>query len=324
MHRQGRRSESEIDQTLPVPFRSGFSGRRDLSVPLCVLFFSANINILGMTVHIPGTVFRSVENEFKKGKMFFSKIPAYLIDSENVGSTWVSLLNKDERFELFICVTENAKSLNFTLLKELTDEHRYKINIIECKPGKNSLDFYLSSYLGYLIGRGKHSSYTVVSQDTGYDGVIEYWQSVGIDVKRINTKPEKVKKTATPARTRKRPEAKTETKEKNPNSEIRIIRKDESKEQNVPKKRQASPKKKEEKPKNEAGQKLLNELLKEFPENEIKEVQKYLDKVPAEKRSEKNYIYRGLVRKFRSEKGLEIYTLVKKDLDRYYQSSETK
>ena len=66
---------------------------------------------------------------------------------------------------------------------------------------------------------------------------------------------------------------------------------------------------------------LYRSLLRfyDMPENEIKEVQKYLDKVPAEKRSEKNYIYRGLVRKFRSEKGLEIYTLIKKDLDRYYQ-----
>ena len=128
--------------------------------------------------------------------ILFSKVPAILIDSENVGSTWISLLQNDEKFELYICVTENAKSLNFSLLKQLTDEHRYKINIIECQPGKNSLDFYLSSYLGYLIGKGKHSSYTVVSQDTGYDGVIEYWRSEGYDVKRINTKPETPKKTA--------------------------------------------------------------------------------------------------------------------------------
>ena len=117
--------------------------------------------------------------------MLFTKVPAILIDSENVGSTWTSLLQKDEKFELYICVTENAKSLNFTLLKQLTDEHKYKVNIIECKPGKNSLDFYLSSYLGYLIGKNKHSSYIVVSQDSGYDSVIEYWNKEGYDVKRI-------------------------------------------------------------------------------------------------------------------------------------------
>ena len=265
--------------------------------------------------------------------MFFSKVPAYLIDSENVGSTWISLLNKDEKFELFICVTENAKSLNFSLLKELTNEHRYKINIIECKPGKNSLDFYLSSYLGWLIGKGRHSSYTVVSQDTGYDGVIEYWQSQGIDVKRINTKPEKEKKTT---RGRKKTEEKKEAPEvRNPNSEIRVIRKDESKEVPQPKRRQTSARKKEEKPKEEVPVKkqeekpkteqspqLLNEVLKEFPENEIEEVKKYLDRVPAEKQSDRNYIYRGLIRKFRQKKGLKIYTLIKKDLDRYYQHKE--
>ena len=252
--------------------------------------------------------------------MFFSKIPAYLIDSENVGSTWISLLNKDEKFELFICVTENAKSLNYSLLKELTDEHRYKINIIECKPGKNSLDFYLSSYLGYLIGKGKHSSYTIVSQDTGYDGVIDYWQSEGIDVKRINTKPEKVRKTT---RGRKKTEEKTETAEvKNPNSEVRVIRKDETKEASQPKKKRTSAKKQEEKPVIDESEKLLNELLKELPENEIKEVKKYLDKVPEEKHGDRNYIYRGLIRKFRSEKGLKIYTAIKKDLDRYYQHKE--
>ena len=99
--------------------------------------------------------------------MLFSKIPAYLIDSENVGSTWTGLLQKDEDFELYICVTENAKSLNYSLLKELTVKPRHRINIIECEPGKNSLDFYLSSYLGYLIGKNRHSAYVVVSQDTG-------------------------------------------------------------------------------------------------------------------------------------------------------------
>ena len=160
--------------------------------------------------------------------MLFSKLPAILVDSENVGSTWTSLLSKDERFELYICVTENAKSLNFTLLKQLTDEHRYKINIIECKPGKNSLDFYLSSYLGYLIGKNRHSSYTVVSQDTGYDSVIEYWCNEGYDVKRINTKPETPKKAkASRKSSKKKNEAmpqKNQQKKQNP--QLPVVRKD--------------------------------------------------------------------------------------------------
>ena len=331
--------------------------------------------------------------------MLFSKLPAILIDSENVGSTWTSLLSKDERFELYICVTENAKSLNFTLLKQLTDEHRYKINIIECKPGKNSLDFYLSSYLGYLIGKNRHSSYTVVSQDTGYDSVIEYWCNEGYDVKRINTKPETPKKAkASRKSSKKKNEAmpqknqpkkenrqlpvvrkdqlpslqvkqqpKNETRPlnqpaevKNPNqisSEKRIIVKDENRkplsqekpevkevkqekpEQAKPKKKAASkqPKKKEAsaekegQPKKETKKEekkasvsldAVKQVLSEYPENEVEDVVKYLNKVPSEKRADKNYIYRGLVRKFKSEKGLAIYTLLKKDLDRFYRTEQ--
>ena len=275
--------------------------------------------------------------------MIFSKIPAYLIDSENVGSTWISLLQTQEKFELFICVTENAKNLNFTLLKQLTSDNKHKINIIECKPGKNSLDFYLSSYLGYLIGKNHNSSYVVVSQDTGYDAVIEYWQNEGYDVKRINTKPDTPKKTVRKTSEKTKAKKAAPKTEEKADSEVRVIKKDTSKEKakketkavetkketTVKKtnKKKETPKQKpvETKPKDvsvdEAG-KLLEELLKETKEIDVNEVKKYLDKVPKEKQSDKNYIYRGLVRKFKSEKGLATYTAIKKDLDKYYELSE--
>ena len=143
-----------------------------------------------------------------------------MIDSENVGSTWAELLKKEEKCDFYIFVTENAKSLNFSLLKDLTENQKHRINIIECEPGKNSLDFYLSSYLGYLIGMGKHSSYTVVSQDTGFDHVIEYWKRQGLEVERINTKPEK---TNTRGNRSRNTQAQTQTVKKNENSETRII-----------------------------------------------------------------------------------------------------
>ncbi|MBR5340637.1 MAG: hypothetical protein IK151_01780 [Erysipelotrichaceae bacterium] len=265
--------------------------------------------------------------------MLFTKVPAYLIDSENVGSTWTYLLKGDEKFELYICVTENAKSLNFSLLRELTEERRHKINIIECEPGKNSLDFYLSSYLGYLIGKNRHSSYTIVSQDTGYDHVIEYWKSQGYDVQRINTKPEKEKKHRRIKTVKKQAEEKPVAK---PDSEIRVIKKKEIKEdekQSFPQKSVSSPKVKSVKKKtvsapaavkSEGHQELLKRVLKDLEDNEIEKIKTYLDKVPEEKREDKNYIYRGLVRKFKREKGLEIYTQIKKELANYYRLSEEK
>ena len=72
--------------------------------------------------------------------------------------------------------------------------------------------------------------------------------------------------------------------------------------------------------KNETGNNraLLQNLLKDYPENEIEEVARYLDNIPADKHGDKSYIYRHLIRKFKSEKGLAIYTLIKKDLEKYY------
>ena len=241
--------------------------------------------------------------------MFFnSKIPAYLIDSENVGSTWTNLLQEGKKFDLYIFVTENAKSLNFSLLKELTNENSHRISIIECDPGKNSLDFYLSSYLGYLIGKDKHSSYLVVSQDTGFDHVIEYWNREGHEVTRINTKPE-TKKPLRKARIKKTPEKK--------DSETRIIVKKETAKESKP---EAKKKKKKEtvKPAANPRREMLKSLLKDNPENEIDEVAKLLDSTPADKRNDKNHIYRKLVRKYKNEKGLAVYTLIKKDLDKYF------
>lgn len=249
--------------------------------------------------------------------MFFnSKIPAYLIDSENVGSTWTNLLQEGKKFDLYIFVTENAKSLNFSLLKELTNENSHRINIVECYPGKNSLDFYLSSYLGYLIGKNKHSSYLVVSQDTGFDRVIEYWNKEGYEVTRINTKPEK-KKPVRRVRTSKNPES-------GKDSETRIIVKKEASQEKKENKKTVS-KKKETKKKETAKiekksdkKELLKNLLKDYPENEIDDIAKLLDSTPADRRSDKNHIYRKLIRKYKNEKGLAIYSLIKKDLDKYF------
>ena len=246
--------------------------------------------------------------------MLFSKIPAYLIDSENVGSTWIDLLRRDDKADFYIFVTENAKSLNFSLLKELTENHRHKINIIECEPGKNSLDFYLASYLGYLVGSNRNSSYIVVSQDNGYDHVIEYWNKIGFEVTKVNTKPETIKKQPKARNKKSEPKAK-----ENVNSETRVIVKKEPdavKSNKKPEvKKQAS---------TNTDKALLKKLMKNLGEEDYTETARLLDGIPDNKRSDKSFIYRSLVRKFKSEKGLEIYTLIKKDIDKYYRQPKKK
>lgn len=237
--------------------------------------------------------------------MFFQKVPAYLIDTENVGSTWTSLLKNDDRIDLFIFVTANAKNLNYSLLREITENRRRNnIKIIDCEVGKNSLDFYLSSYLGYLIGKDKHSEYVIVSQDTGYDHIVEYWKKEGVQTRKINTKPEPEPKKPKVKKTKVLEEKKT--------SEKRIIKKKE--ETPIVKEVPANPLL--------TRKAFLKTLLKDYSDAEIDDIFKTLANIPEDKREDKNLIYRTLVRRFKKNKGLAIYNLLKKELKKYYSLSD--
>lgn len=55
------------------------------------------------------------------------------------------------------------------------------------RPGKNSLDFHLVFYLGYLASRNNHCQFVVLSQDKDYDPAIEHARVLGLDVSRRKT-----------------------------------------------------------------------------------------------------------------------------------------
>ena len=55
-----------------------------------------------------------------------------------------------------------------------------------CQTGNNSLDFQLSSYLGYLAGKNNNINYIIISNDKGFDTVVLFLQSnANVKVKRI-------------------------------------------------------------------------------------------------------------------------------------------
>lgn len=230
--------------------------------------------------------------------MLFSKNSAYLIDSENVGSTWTSLLSK-EKVELYIFVTANAKSLNYTLLKEITEnKHKNSYKVIECEVGKNSLDFYISSYLGYLIGKNNNSDYTIVSQDKGYDNVIEFWKTQGIEVKKINTKPEVERKRRIlkrPAIQRPRKTVSAETRSFNKKEEPAV--------------------------KADPSYDFLKRRFKETDDKDIERIRNVLDSVSSK---ESKDVYVALVKEFKQEDGLKHYNTVKRSLKKYYSLSDEK
>lgn len=53
------------------------------------------------------------------------------------------------------------------------------------RPGKNSLDFHLVFYLGYLTSRHPESKFAVLSKDKGYDPAIAHARTLAFELTRI-------------------------------------------------------------------------------------------------------------------------------------------
>lgn len=102
----------------------------------------------------------------------------YLVDYENVGDTammGVKALVPGERVVVFY--SKNAKALTFDLWNELSECKATKeIKMVET-PGKNALDFQLSSLLGYAICKYLHfENFIIISKDLGFQTLIEFWK----------------------------------------------------------------------------------------------------------------------------------------------------
>ena len=89
----------------------------------------------------------------------------YLVDTENVGTTWKEILPQKNTKDLIILFyTENSPGISY---KDLNIIRQYpsSFDMILCYSGKNGLDFQLVSYLGYLIKTAPKSAYIIISND---------------------------------------------------------------------------------------------------------------------------------------------------------------
>ncbi len=127
----------------------------------------------------------------------------YFVDYENVhseGFTGIDSIAKNDT--LYLMYTEQCKTFSLEVLEKII---RRKVNFEVYKVGtgsKNALDFQLSSFMGYIIAKNedKECIFYIVSKDTGFDHLIDFWRKKGINVERIcnfspNTKAAKPKNT---------------------------------------------------------------------------------------------------------------------------------
>ncbi len=109
----------------------------------------------------------------------------YLVDMENIPHAWAKLLDactESDRFVLFY--TEQVHQVPITLMERVT-RSPVAMDYVRCRSGMNGLDFQLVTEMGYRVAKDPDAEYIIVSQDHGFDVVVDYWSERGIRTKRI-------------------------------------------------------------------------------------------------------------------------------------------
>lgn len=107
----------------------------------------------------------------------------YLIDTENIGRKLLQELDKLRDIDKAI-IFESDKSFRLSF-KEILNIDNSKISVIEThNSAKNAMDFMIVSTLGHLVTVNKDKIYIIVSNDTGFDEVVNYWRFQGLYVRR--------------------------------------------------------------------------------------------------------------------------------------------
>ena len=112
----------------------------------------------------------------------------YLIDFENIHSEGLEKLKDIKPNDtIIIFYSDSCKNISLDNLSPILNKQvsykSFKVSI----GTKNALDFQLASYLGYLIGKEPSANYYIVSNDKGFDYLLDYWERFSINVEKIKT-----------------------------------------------------------------------------------------------------------------------------------------
>ena len=145
----------------------------------------------------------------------------YLVDYENVSDA--GLVGVDQLTEGDIVVIfygSKVKTVAYESLIAITSSAANIEHMKAEKTAKNYLDFQLTTYLGYKLGQNSIDEIYVISKDSGFDAVVDFWSDRGYSIKRqpsiiIEDKVNKVNPEEIPENT---PEEKTKTKTRRTNT----------------------------------------------------------------------------------------------------------
>ena len=109
----------------------------------------------------------------------------YLVDYENVSDAGLVGVNQLSANDLVIIFYgSKVKSIAYESLIAITDSAANIEHMKAEKTAKNYLDFQLTTYLGYKLGQNSYSEIYVISKDSGFDAVVDFWSQRGYSIKR--------------------------------------------------------------------------------------------------------------------------------------------
>lgn len=115
----------------------------------------------------------------------------YLIDTENVGNAWLEVLieeeeeYKDSDNQIMIMYTNHSPKLDYDEIGLILRHFSENIEMKKCHCGKpNALDFQIVAMVAVMARENADESFTIVSNDTGFDTAIQLYKDAGIQVER--------------------------------------------------------------------------------------------------------------------------------------------
>lgn len=112
-----------------------------------------------------------------------------LLDCENVGRFDFQMLPADFTLVAFLGNINFLRRLEFISYSRQLGKS--VVQLVDVLPGrKNSLDFYITCYLGIFLSERPNAEYIIISADKGFDSLIAHLRALEKNVRRVNTQLE--------------------------------------------------------------------------------------------------------------------------------------
>ena len=108
-----------------------------------------------------------------------------LIDFENVAPDNLDLLDQ-EWIRVFLFVGKNQTKLPFPTVKAIQKLGARAEYVKMTGTGHNALDFHIAFYIGRISATDKDAYFHIISNDTGFDPLIEHLKDVHINANRVS------------------------------------------------------------------------------------------------------------------------------------------